>query len=744
MTANDDLDGLRLERILSQKLIRSVFQPIVELDTGVTVAYEALARGPEDSPLEAPDLLFAAARRGRRLSDLDRACRTAAITGAREAGLAGPWTLFVNIEPETAREAFTTTPVGEGLRVVVELTERALTADPAQLLRVVARIRSRGWGIALDDVGADRASLALLPLLRPDVIKLDLRLVQQRVTADIAEIVSAVNAEAERSGTVVLAEGIETPEHLEIARGLGATLGQGWLLGQPGPLPTPLPLFTGTKITIVARVPHKPLDSPYDLARTSTPRSATKNLLIEVSKHLERQAALCGEATVVLAAFQDVRYFTPATRRRYAKLARTTAFLGALGLDMPPEPIPGVRGGQITEFDPLIGEWDIAVIGPHFAATLVARDLGDDGTDGERRFEFIISHDRELTIAVATSLMTRIAPQIGATDLPTSSAVGQGASSIDTIISRDKLIAADSAHPPVTPGLLFRALDATRTGIAIADVSLLDMPLIYVNPGFEQVTGYSTAEILGRNCRFLQGPGTDPRAVAEIADALRRELPLSTRILNYRADGTPFWNQLELHPVRDAEGSLTHYISVQDDVTARVEAETQVAYLAYHDQLTGLPNRALLMNELERALARGARNHTATALLFIDLDDFKQINDQHGHHTGDMVLSRVAGQLSRATRGNDLLARLGGDEFVLLLADLGLDTAANVTQRVADQITQTLQEPISISDLSATLDAVTINASVGISIATGDHTAPTDLMQQADTAMYRAKTQVPL
>jgi EAL domain-containing protein (putative c-di-GMP-specific phosphodiesterase class I) len=203
-----DLNVAGLEQILIGKLIRSVYQPIVDLDTGATVAYEALARGPLGSPLEAPDLLFAAARRERRLTDLDRACRTAAIAGARAAGLVDPWTLFVNIEPEAAREAFTTTESNDDLRVVVELTERALTADPTQLLRVVERIRSRGWGIALDDVGADRASLALLPLLRPDVIKLDLRLVQQRATADIAEIVSAVNAEAERSGTVVLAEGI--------------------------------------------------------------------------------------------------------------------------------------------------------------------------------------------------------------------------------------------------------------------------------------------------------------------------------------------------------------------------------------------------------------------------------------------------------------------------------------------------------------------------------------------------------
>jgi DICT domain-containing protein len=222
-----------------------------------------------------------------------------------------------------------------------------------------------------------------------------------------------------------LAEGIETNEHLATARGMGATLGQGWLLGRPAPLPTQLPPLAATKITIVARGTPEPLDSPYSLARTISPRSAKKSLLIEVSKHLERQAIRSGEATVVLAAFQDARFFTAATRRRYATLARSAAFVGALGEDMPGKPMPGVRGGLITEVDPLVGEWDIAVIGPHFAATLVARDLGDDGPDSDRRFHFILSHNRELAIAVASSLMTRISAQPRATQLPALHASGQ-------------------------------------------------------------------------------------------------------------------------------------------------------------------------------------------------------------------------------------------------------------------------------------------------------------------------------
>ena len=150
------------------------------------------------------------------------------------------------------------------LDVVVEITERALTDRPAELLHAVQASATRGWGIALDDVGADARSLALMPLLRPDVIKLDLRLVQDQPTSEVAEIVNAVNAERERTGAVVLAEGIETEEHLETARALGATLGQGWLFGRPA---TSLSRRRRAGVAAAARRAAAPADrtSPYEV-----------------------------------------------------------------------------------------------------------------------------------------------------------------------------------------------------------------------------------------------------------------------------------------------------------------------------------------------------------------------------------------------------------------------------------------------------------------------------------------------
>jgi EAL domain-containing protein (putative c-di-GMP-specific phosphodiesterase class I) len=403
--------------ILAARSVHAVYQPIVALDDRGVVAWEALARGPEDSPIARPELLFGAARAAGRTAELDWECRAAAVRGAIDAGLRRGRPLFVNVEPEALG-----TPVpahlealwqraGEELDVVVEITERSLTARPADLLHTVQRIRERGWRVALDDVGADTRSLALMPLLRPDVIKLDLRLVEEQPTAEIASIVNAVNAESERTGAVVLAEGIETERQLETARAMGARLGQGWLFARPGALD--LSAAAGD-----VALPRHPLQSarvptvtPYEVvAARLTPRRADKRLLLAISQHLENQGLALGEGAVVLSAFQEAERFTPATRRRYTRLAADAAFVAALGGGMGPAPGPGVRGAALGDGDALRGEWSIAVLGPHFAGALVAVDLGDEGADMDRRFDFCLTYDRALVIAAAATLMRRVTP----------------------------------------------------------------------------------------------------------------------------------------------------------------------------------------------------------------------------------------------------------------------------------------------------------------------------------------------
>ena len=183
------------------------------------------------------------------------------------------------------------------------------------------------------------------------------------------------------------------------------------MLGKPRPLPARSDDLAAPAISLLGRPARVVDDAPFAIAVESVvPRIGRKALLVEVSKHLEAEAESIGETVVVLAGMQHARFFTPATKRRYARLADIAAFVAVLGEQMPSTPLPGVRGGLLGPHDPLVGEWVIAVVGPHFAACLVARDLGDLGDDSDRRFEFVLSHKRDLAIAVATSLMSRIDP----------------------------------------------------------------------------------------------------------------------------------------------------------------------------------------------------------------------------------------------------------------------------------------------------------------------------------------------
>jgi EAL domain-containing protein (putative c-di-GMP-specific phosphodiesterase class I) len=393
----------------------SVYQPIVELASRTVVGYEALARW-SDPRLSDVSRVFQEAREGGYLADLDWPCRAAAFQGALEAGLDTRHALFVNVEPisiETGDAPDAFQPIlrraEQELRVVIELTERSLLDGPANVLALVNWARDRGWRVALDDVGAHPDSLALLPFIAPDVIKLDLNLIQQTPSRDQARTITAVMAHAERTGATLLAEGIETQAHLDQALSLGATLGQGWLLGYPGPL---VPSGPGTPMTVPsspAAVAITPFDLVHGLAKTHT---ATRRLLAPLCRRLEVQATNLMDPPVLLSAFQTATRFTAETARRYSRLAQTCPIVGALGVGMPDLPAPGVRGGALTHDDPLTGEWTVVLLGAHYAAAFIARDIGDDGPEDDRRFEFMITHDRDTVINAGRSLMSRFIPHI--------------------------------------------------------------------------------------------------------------------------------------------------------------------------------------------------------------------------------------------------------------------------------------------------------------------------------------------
>lgn len=405
-----------VKNIITGRNVRTVFQPIIDLDAGAVVAFEALSRGPAGE-YERPDDLFAAAREQGLLAELDALCGSVAITNAVTAGIAAPLAVFVNVEPEVLDSetldhliAIAESAPG-GLQVVLEITERAISARPAELLQCVRRLRAAGWRIALDDVGADDMSLAFMPLLHPDVIKLDMKLVQERPGAAVAGIMNAVNAYAERSGAVLLAEGIENEQHLEIARALGATLGQGWKFGRPSAEVTGFSETAALKLPEPVRAPSLVDSSPFRcLPSGAGLRRSTKPLLIELSKHLEREALRYGSTCLVVATFQFAQHFTRLTSARYAHLAAEVGFVAAVGAGMGPEPVQGVRGADLSPGDELVGEWDIVVLAPHFSAALLARDLGDNGPDRDRRFEFFLTYNRDIVCAAAEALMSRVLP----------------------------------------------------------------------------------------------------------------------------------------------------------------------------------------------------------------------------------------------------------------------------------------------------------------------------------------------
>ncbi len=734
-----------IDEVLRAGQVSSVFQPILDLDTGCVVAYEALARGPQ-GPLARPDDLFAAARAQGRLAQLDAACRIAAFRGAVEQGLLGPLTLFVNVEPEVLDSAplddllaIAQSAPGE-LRVVLEITERALAVRPADLLRTVERVRDLGWGVALDDVGADVLSLAFMPLLRPDVVKLDLRLVQERPGPQIAEIMNAVNSYAERSGALILAEGIETEQHLLTARALGARLGQGWLLGRPAA--GAAPGLAPAELVLPAPAATDADGSPFGcLPRGTTLRRSPKDLLIELSKQLEREAMRIGRTCVVAATFQEAKHFTVSTTQRYRDLVDRTGFVCALGEGLPIEPVPGVRGAHLSADDPVRGEWDVVVLGPHFAAALLARDLGDDGPDRLRTFEYALTYDRDVVVRAAVALLTRVAPR-----LPV----------VEEALRAERRAVVTSRPVPTPPlatvsgeALLHRALAATTSGVTIADMTRPDQPLVYANTAFEELSGYRLEEVLGRNCRFLQGTDTDPDAIARIRAAVDAGQECRETLLNHRgAERTTWWNEIYLAPVTDEHGRVVQYIGVQNDVTARVVAEralvlerdraqsylARIEQLAYTDPLTGLANRRRLEERVEAALWDARVDGGALALVYLDLDGFKAVNDRLGHGAGDEVLVRTGQRLKERLRRTDVLARLGGDEF--LVAVLGLDpvSAAQEAGEVAAQIRDSLSRPMQVEGQD-----VQVRVSVGVSTFPADGDAFGPLLHLADQRMYAAK-----
>jgi len=255
--------------------------------------------------------------------------------------------------------------------------------------------------------------------------------------------------------------------------------------------------------------------------------------------------------------------------------------------------------------------------------------------------------------------------------------------------------------------------------------------IIRVNPAFTQITGYAAEDVLGRNPRLLSA-GTHPPAFYQaLWGGLNDTGSWRGEVKNRHKNGSFYIEWLSIKRLCDARGELIHYVAVFADISERKSAEAKVHRLAHHDPLTDLPNRTLLGDRLSQAFATAQRERSRMALLFIDLDKFKPVNDTHGHHVGDLLLQEVARRLLDGARASDTVARLGGDEFVVLLPLIANESDALA---VAKMIFDALDQVFVIGDLQLKIDA-----SIGVALYPERGLDEVALMQNADSAMYQAK-----
>ncbi|MEW8341090.1 MAG: diguanylate cyclase, partial [Candidatus Thiodiazotropha taylori] len=271
-------------------------------------------------------------------------------------------------------------------------------------------------------------------------------------------------------------------------------------------------------------------------------------------------------------------------------------------------------------------------------------------------------------------------------------------------------------------------IEHTMEAVLITDI---DGTIESANPAFSEITGYNQAEIISKHPRQLMSAKHSPEFLSELWDHVKSTGSWRGELWNQRKNGEiyPVW--MTISCVRDQQGEALHYVMVFSDITSLKQTQSQLEHLAHHDSLTNLPNRLLFEDRLEHALAQAKRQKRQLAVLFLDLDRFKNINDSLGHAMGDELLKEVAKRLQNILRDDDTAARLGGDEFTVLVENLEDPSQAAV---VAAKIQDKFKAPFNIAGRE-----LHVTASIGISIFPEDGKDVADLTKNADAAMYQAK-----
>ncbi|TVQ74049.1 MAG: EAL domain-containing protein [Chromatiaceae bacterium] len=274
------------------------------------------------------------------------------------------------------------------------------------------------------------------------------------------------------------------------------------------------------------------------------------------------------------------------------------------------------------------------------------------------------------------------------------------------------------------------AVDQSPSIVVITDTQ---GDIQYVNQQFCNITGFGLDDVAGLSAEELGSTETPEGGESGVLPALAENDLWEGQFRNIKKNGEIYWEQARIYPIRNNQGQVTHYIKLAEDITDKKQLSERLDFLAFHDPLTGLPNRELLMDRLTQAMAMARRDHHALAVAFLDLDDFKVINDSLGHEQGDELLVQVSRRLREHLREGDTVARFGGDEFLLLLGHL--HKAQDVIP-VVEHLQQAFSQPFTLGDTP-----VVISFSIGMAVFPHDSERPEELIRHADAAMHRAKTQ---
>jgi len=272
------------------------------------------------------------------------------------------------------------------------------------------------------------------------------------------------------------------------------------------------------------------------------------------------------------------------------------------------------------------------------------------------------------------------------------------------------------------------AVEQTADCIMITDRNGI---IEYVNPAFEEVTGYSRKEVLGKTPNTLKSDEQNESFYKRMWKTILEGGVFSDVIINRRKDGSTYHEEKTITPQKNSQGVITHFISTGKDITERMESQQKLHHLAHHDALSGLPNRILFQDRLHQAMSRTAWHERHIGILFIDLDRFKRINDTLGHDVGDQLLCEAAERFTSCVREGDTVARLGGDEFAIILNDLA---SHDDVRPVANKIITSLSKLFLINN-----SELLISASIGVAMFPGDGEDTKTLLKKADIAMYHAK-----